>query len=263
MLPVGSVAEDNVRPPADRQEPTAGCVSCGESGHATLRCPVLDESFPFLPPGWRADRMDDEFVIATAPKGSQLSSSGKRRLIRGGGLVARISDNYEPQFPVVSKDLPCLAARDVAASRVGAVRSLESVTQRSRVIRNSFRLPCSDSEESDHVVSLVGAVRPLANAAPLGGVGMMDDCQERADSTEDVFSMGARGPINRPGMCCARLDDFDWVVPPYEPDLVLVGRNVDIGVKDVGRDVLVLLDVFQVKSQKFISQNNQSLTIVE
>ena len=51
MLPVGSVAEENVQPPADRQEPTAGCFSCGELGHATARCPVLDESFPFLPPG--------------------------------------------------------------------------------------------------------------------------------------------------------------------------------------------------------------------
>ena len=51
MLPFGSVAEENVRPPADSQEPTAGCFSCGESGHATSRCPVLDESLPFLPLG--------------------------------------------------------------------------------------------------------------------------------------------------------------------------------------------------------------------
>ena len=107
----------------------------------------------------------------------------------------------------------------MVASRVGAVRPPESVTQRSRVIRNSFRLPCSDSEESDDdVLSVgavrplttsaplggarmmesdddvlsVGAVRPLANAAPLGGAGMMDDCQQRADSKDDVFSMGAR-----------------------------------------------------------------------
>ena len=50
--------------------------------------------------------------------------------------------------------------------------------------------------------------------------------------------------MNRPVMCCARLDDFDWVVPPYEPDLVLPGRNVDVGVTDVGRDVLP--DVFPV-----------------
>ena len=51
MLPVGSVAEEDMQPPAHRQEPTAGCFSCGELGHATARCHVLDESFPFLPPG--------------------------------------------------------------------------------------------------------------------------------------------------------------------------------------------------------------------
>ena len=86
-------------------------------------------------------------------------------------MVARISDNYEPQFQVVSEDLPCPAARDVVTSRVGAVRPLESVIQRSRVIRNSFRLPCSDSEDSDNDVLSVGAVWPLASAAPLGGAG--------------------------------------------------------------------------------------------
>ena len=79
-----------------------------------------------------------------------------------------------------------------------------------------------------------------------GWGGMMDDCQQRADSKDDVFLLGARGLMNRPGMCCALLDDFDWVVPPYEPDLVLAGRNVDIGVMDVGRDVRVLPDVFPV-----------------
>ena len=63
MLPVGSVTEADVQPPAHRQESTAGCFSCGELDHATDRCPVLDESFPFLLPGWRADQMDDEFVL--------------------------------------------------------------------------------------------------------------------------------------------------------------------------------------------------------
>ena len=69
MLPVVSVAEENVRPPPARQESTAGCFSCGESGHATSRCPVLDESFLFLPPGWRADRTDDEIVLRPPPRG--------------------------------------------------------------------------------------------------------------------------------------------------------------------------------------------------
>ena len=51
LLPVGSVAEEYVRPTVDRHESTLVCFSCGESGHATLRCPVLDDSFPFLPLG--------------------------------------------------------------------------------------------------------------------------------------------------------------------------------------------------------------------
>ena len=64
MLPVGSVTEADVQQLAHRQESTAGC---GELDHATERCPVLDESFPFLPPGWRADRTDDEFALRPAP----------------------------------------------------------------------------------------------------------------------------------------------------------------------------------------------------
>ena len=76
--------------------------------------------------------------ITTGPEGGCLSASGKRRLIRGGGLVARISDEYEPQFPVVGEDLPCPAARDVVAYRVGAVWPLETINQRNRVVGNSF-----------------------------------------------------------------------------------------------------------------------------
>ena len=59
ILPVGSVEEAVVQPLAHRQESTAGCFLCGELDHTTERCPVLDESFPFLPPGWRAERVDN------------------------------------------------------------------------------------------------------------------------------------------------------------------------------------------------------------
>ena len=172
-----------------------------------------------------------------APKGGHLSSSGKRRLIRGGGLVSRISNDYEPQFPVVREDLPCLAARDVVTSHVDAVRPLGSGSRRSRVIWNSFQFTCSDSDESDDDVLSAGAVRPLPNAAPLGGAGMVDVRQRHADVEDDVFFMRTRGPMDRPGTCCARFDDFDWVVPPYVPDLVLAGRDGAVGATDVGREV--------------------------
>ena len=115
--------------------------------------------------------------------------------------------------------------RDLVASRVGVLRPMETV---SGTVRNSFRLLCSDSEESYDDVLSVGAVRPLAIAAPLGGAGLMDDCQLHVDSRDDVLSVGAWAPMNGPGMCCARLDDFDGVVPPYEPDMLLPGRDMKV-----------------------------------
>ena len=75
-------------------------------------------------------------------------------------MVARISIEDGLQFPVVGEDLPYLAARDVVASRVKAVRSLEFIDLRNGVVGNSSRLPCSDSNDSDDDVLLVGAARP-------------------------------------------------------------------------------------------------------
>ena len=39
--------------------------------------------------------------------------------------------------------------------------------------------------------------------------------------------------MNRPAMCCARLDDFDWAVPDYDPDILLSGRDMEVRVTDV------------------------------
>ena len=37
--------------------------SCGKSGHAASRCPALDESFPFMLPGWLAESTPGGFVM--------------------------------------------------------------------------------------------------------------------------------------------------------------------------------------------------------
>ena len=139
----------------------------------------------------------------------------------GRGLVTRISNIYEPQIPVVSDDIPCPAARDVVVSRVGAVRPMETSTLQGVVVRKNVHLSCSDSQESDDDVQSVGAVRPLVTVAPLGVAGLINDCQLHVDSNDDVLSVGTWAPKNRPAMCCARLDDFDWVVPDCDPDTLL------------------------------------------
>ena len=74
------------------------CFSCGKAGHGANRCPTLDESFPSMLPGWRAQDpgwLLDDFISY----GSGPSSNGKRSLIRGEGFVTRISSNIRPQYP--------------------------------------------------------------------------------------------------------------------------------------------------------------------
>ena len=39
------------------------CFSCGKSGHAATRCPKLDESLPFMQPGWRAEKTPGGFIM--------------------------------------------------------------------------------------------------------------------------------------------------------------------------------------------------------
>ena len=133
---------------------------------------------------------------------------------------------------------------------MGAVRPLEFIDQWNRVVGNSSRLPCSDSDDSDDDVLLVGAVWPLTTAAPLGGTEMIDDCRLQADSLDDVLSEGVWASENRHETCCARLDDFNWVVPPYDPDMILPRRELDVEIPDIYRDICVLPDEFPVVVDK-------------
>ena len=80
-----------------------------------------------------------------ASSGAPEPADGKRRLNRGEGLVARISNDYEPQLPVVGEDIPGPAV----PCHVGTARLLETVDRRTTVVGRDFRLPCSDSDDSD------------------------------------------------------------------------------------------------------------------
>ena len=45
----------------------------GELTHETDQCQVLDELFPFLPTGWQADRIGDEFILGPGLAGPQAN----------------------------------------------------------------------------------------------------------------------------------------------------------------------------------------------
>ena len=72
-----------------------------------------------------------------ASSGAPEPADGKRRLIRGEGLVARISDDYEPQLPVVGEDIPGPAV----PCHVGTSRLLVTVDRRTKTVGCAVRRP--------------------------------------------------------------------------------------------------------------------------
>ena len=166
------------------------------------------------------------------PTGASRPADGKRRLIWGEGLVARISNYYEPQLPVVGEDIPGLAVTNY----LGAVWPLETVDQRATVVGDGFRLPCSDSDESDDDVLSVGPMRPLVTAPPLGGARRDDDCRLQVDSLSDEWSVESWAAENRHEMCCARLDYFGRLPRP----------EGDEDLSDIEQDVCDVPDEFPV-----------------
>ena len=78
LLPVGSLATEH-QPRGGGgccHESTVMCFSCGESGHPASRCPAMDDTFPFLPPGWQADWTGDGFVMRPPQKGADRCLEG-------------------------------------------------------------------------------------------------------------------------------------------------------------------------------------------
>ena len=72
-LPVGTVTEEDAASPNPSPDSTEGCFSCGVLMHMTDQCQNLDESFPFLPMGWQAERIGDQFILGPGPQAGPQS----------------------------------------------------------------------------------------------------------------------------------------------------------------------------------------------
>ena len=66
-VPVGAVTEGDAASPDPTVDSAEGCFSWGELTHMTDKCRTLDESFPFLPRGWQAERIGEQFILGPGP----------------------------------------------------------------------------------------------------------------------------------------------------------------------------------------------------
>ena len=49
--------------PVQRDWSEVRCFSCGKSGHSANRCPTLDITFPFILPGWKAEKTSVGYMM--------------------------------------------------------------------------------------------------------------------------------------------------------------------------------------------------------
>ena len=51
--------------PVRRDWSEVKCFSCGKSGHSATRCPTFDMTFPFILPGWKAEKTSTGYVMVS------------------------------------------------------------------------------------------------------------------------------------------------------------------------------------------------------
>ena len=108
-------------------------------------------------------------------------------------MVARISDDYRPQLPVVGEDIPGPAV----PCHVGTTRLLETVNHRTMTVGRAVRRPYSDSDDSDNDV-----LYAEEHYSAVRQVSLRNEWLTDSQTADDSCGEG-----------CAQLDDFNWFLP--------------------------------------------------
>ena len=73
------------------------CFSCGKPGHSATRCPTLDVTFPFIFPGWKAEKTPTGYLMISPKTGRKTKTDPEGG--GGGGFASRISNKDRPHDP--------------------------------------------------------------------------------------------------------------------------------------------------------------------
>ena len=127
-------------------------------------------------------------------------------------MVARISDDYEPQLPVVGEDIPGPAV----TCHVGTARLLETVNHRTKTVGRAVRWPYSDSDELDNDVLYAEE----------------HDSAVRQVSLRNEWSVDSQMVDDSCGEGCAQLDNFNWFLPADDQVGDLPAPEYEVDVSD-------------------------------
>ena len=112
------------------------CFSCGKTGHGVGRCPVLNERFPLMLPGWSAEKVGDGYVMILPQVAAERRRVGNADCSGVGGQPPGSVMELDPRSPEVVRCIS-LSPRGVAAAWPVVPPIVHSETLRSGEVRVS------------------------------------------------------------------------------------------------------------------------------
>ena len=165
------------------------------------------------------------FCYAVTQDSGRATLDGKRRLIRGGGSIARISNDYGPQDVARGWTSPYFA--EVRVPPVGTVVQC-------------VRLDCSDFCGPDDIPKLLEPVRDTKDSLPVAGDVVRPGMSPVVPDSWPRFAEARVPPVRSP-VHCVNLDCSDFCGPDDILELLEPVRDMEDSLPVAGVSLSVLL----------------------